>query len=262
MRSLATLVIGAAVASAAACGTRAGVPDAGFVPQLSDCFVGEFFAECPGDARPAVLACDDAECLWFPRGTPAAGFTASTCPADSICCHGNWPFDPVAPSPLYSKLYGLGLRPWDRIRAMAVDVVEEPTLAVSASGATCDGPDPFSGTTPCNDPTWADSHNEGAVRGAVVLHLGTRRGVAGWHALVEIDPTAAPTTKVARVCAYRTTDAIRSDCPAGDVLCATAGTLTVTRVPKLPAELAGLMGTIDATFAQGLVLHLELRLPP
>src|SRR3989304_1833811 len=77
---------------------------------LQDCTFGLFFASCGTTAAP-VLACSESagRCKWFTGGCPA-GYRASDCPVDNVCCHtkadGLWPVD--APG-AFSSMAGGGL---------------------------------------------------------------------------------------------------------------------------------------------------------
>ena len=73
-------------------------------PPITECRYGRYHAECGGSGD-RVAGCDleTGECRWFLGGVVAAGYVASSCPADGVCCvpvpgGGGWPFSGWAPS--------------------------------------------------------------------------------------------------------------------------------------------------------------------
>jgi hypothetical protein len=96
-------------------GSEAADPCPAGAPDLSACSVHHRFADCGGAGEPRLGCSETQGCLWFSEGCVAAGFTASDCPADNICCHSNWPYDDsdMTVSSPYSLFYGWGLGPWD-----------------------------------------------------------------------------------------------------------------------------------------------------
>lgn len=245
----------------AGCGAGDGAaPDAdlgceGTPPVIEDCPRGFFFAECGGAGEPR-LACarrDDGgwgDCYWFTGGCVASGFTPSTCDADYVCCHEGWPYPdgdfPDVRSSLRELLYGSGGPvPWDRARAMDLPVAIDPALAAAVVPAwSCEGPGPAGeGPGPCEYPGEAI-----ATLGATLSITSQYRTTAsGWNPLIEIDLA----TRRARVCAWFYTDVPQQSCTSPGVLCADAGTVTLSRLPTTDAELPGLSIALDVTFASG-----------
>jgi hypothetical protein len=93
-----------------------------------------------------------------------------------------------------------------------------------------------------------------ALPGTLVVRLDPGGGYLwGWAAEIEVDLAEG----AARLCRLRITDVIWDD-PAGvQPACATSGSLALNRSPAAEAELIGLAGSIDATFADGLRIPAE-----
>lgn len=221
-------------------------------PAIEDCARGYFFAECGGTGEPK-LACADRgdardECYWFSGGCVARGFSPTTCPADDVCCHDassgdrGWPYPESKFPGVYERLYAFGLGPWDRTRAMNVDVEIDPTLTAAGNAwTTCDEVPSLSGASPCEAPE--PGYSSGTL-GATLVLLSQSSGLFGWNPLIEIDPM----TQRARVCAYRYTDVSQLSCTVSDAVCADAGTVTLTRLPSTDAEIAGVGVAVEVTF--------------
>src|SRR5262245_54408039 len=184
------VVVGALVV--AACGGSESPPDDGCPgpqPALADCFAGNFFADCGGDGEPR-LACSDTEgCMWFSGGCVAAGFEASSCPADDICCHDDWPYpDPGSDYVVLARwFYTLGTAPWDRTTSTTLSVSIDPSLVVADSDITCDGPDlGLELRNPCSDPEGYGSFF--LTPDTLLVESSHTSGIVGWSAQIEVVP--------------------------------------------------------------------------
>lgn len=230
-------------------------------PALTSCYVGFMFAECGGDG-PARLACREYECLWFTGGCIADGFVASPCPAEDICCLGEWPFnEPGQPSTLFLQFYAFGTTPWDR--ALSVNVTAELDASVSGttSSLTCTGPDlGLGGNSPC---TGASADVTTVVKpGTLVMAGNSGAGIAGWYPWIEFLRDDESATLTARFCAYAFRDTLDDVCPSRDLpVCASAGSVRLNRWPAGSADLSGLVVSVDATFENGLVIQGTLTSP-
>jgi hypothetical protein len=221
---------------------------------LDDCFVGDFFAEC-GARGSSTLACSPSArsgrvgCYWFDGPCVPAGFEASECSGSDLCCLGGWPFDGNAYyAALHPYLLGYGREPWSAERAMALDVVVDPSLTSPAeTSVSCNGAfDVEDSSSPC-----VGGYASLELPGTLVIRLeptGGAVGVAvlsGWQLLVEVDVRVAK----ARACQYLFSDTTPGLCAdMAAPLCAEAGELRLSHVPNSEAGLAGLTGELHATF--------------
>jgi hypothetical protein len=213
------------------------------VPALEACFRGAAFAECGGDGKPTV-GCRPAdvdsagECIWFTGGYLADGFEASCDPTDPVCEGGE-------EHPCWVLTYERGARAWDRSREMALAVGIDPTLPAASTTVHCTTCSSAceDGNNVCRD----DDRASAALPGTLVVELDASGYLFGWRAEIEADLDAS----AARLCRLSTTDVV-CEPPVGDPACATTGTLSLAHRPDSEADLAGLAGAVDATFADGL----------
>jgi hypothetical protein len=242
MRSIALLALGVALAFAA-CDTHDAPTCAAPPASLADCFTGVFFADCGGAGDPR-LACtkDHGDCRWFTSTCMPPGYIASTCPATDICCHNNWPFPADDPTlftdSLFYGIYGLGTSPWNRTREMNVAVTIDPSAPPGDGSLICSGSDPYV-MLPCV--TTGGIRPVGHIAGTIQLTL-LATNLPGWYPMLEIDPSHS----IARACAYRFTDAFEAQCPSGDVVCASTGTLTIDHLPTTDPDVMTTHGRLDA----------------
>ncbi len=259
------------VALLAACGDD--LAPAQNIP-ITECYRGFLFAECglsssTADVSPIVdasprLACSAAadDCAWF-HGEVATGFVASDCPADDVCCHGSDPNSqgpyvesPVMASLLTRYLYSLGSTPWARglnhVAPVTLGLVPvelpldcgDPELLPGPPGGECGESLPFRLT----------------VRDTVTFIVGISNRPS-WSPYIEIDPS----TMTASICAYTYDHTPEVWCPWPDSrppLCATSGSVRLTRLPSSDADVAGLMLEFEATFPGGSVIRGTGRPPP
>lgn len=232
---------GGATSSAACNGAR---------PALGDCFVGEFFAECGGTGTP-TFACTGSDCRWFVDGCVAAGYDASSCAADNVCCLDNAPFAAGEGGAWEPAVYSHGRSPWDRTRAMNVAVSVDPTLASVTPTVMCTGTYPNVGT-PCTDPPIVGL----AMDDTFVLSL-TSTALFGWNLVVEAvqDPMNGVIT--ARVCQLPYTDSWSSTCTVDQVLCANEGFVEISRWPTGESNPTGVGATIDVYFGSNRELRVQ-----
>ena len=242
---------------AAGCGDAAArITCPGERPPIESCFQGVFFAECGGDGEP-LLGCTEDDCRWFADGCVAAGYEASNCPADDICCHDDWPFEDdgfYPSSPLNGSLFWYGSAPRDRTTEVVVPVTVDAALKGETS-VSCDGPPPRDGT-PCEWPR---------MGAGMYLTQDTLAGVlwnegwfGGWQPSIEIIPQPDGPL-AARVCAEPFTDFLPQSCGL-PIVCASSGTARLNRWPSGPEDLAGVVIEFDVTFPNG--FHLVVTLAP
>jgi hypothetical protein len=211
-------------------------------PEVVDCFSGRNFADCGGTGAP-LFGCSDTDCRWFVAGCVAAGYVASSCPADDLCCHDNAPFAPGElgddwPYELAWALYGNGIRPWNRTDDMVVTVSIDPALAVGSTELSCAGGLDV-GDNPCDQEIASASAGD-----RLEIQLG-EVGLWGSLVIIEVD-TAAGSGPVARACEFPYTDDVRFQCPRRDsVDCAVSGTLTLSSLDGTRS----IAGTVDLVFA-------------
>ncbi len=130
------------------CDDRVPIHCPGSRPALDNCLVGRNFAECGGTGGP-LFACVDAypnDCRWFVAGCVARGYVASSCPADDLCCHDDFPCTEgelgAGDLPALAAggtLFGNGTLPWNRTDHMVVAVAVVPELPVQNNQFTCTG---------------------------------------------------------------------------------------------------------------------------
>jgi hypothetical protein len=220
-------------------------------PSIADCYVGEFFADCGGSGPPR-LACNDQQCLWFAADCGPAGFEASDCPADDICCHDGWPFPAAGYSTaLTLDLYAFGPEPWDRTSHVALGVVVDPTLTGTTTQVTCSGPNPnLAAYDPCADPVEVTAFQGGTAR---VRAWPGEPFRAGWYLWIEIVDDGSGGLG-ARACAAEMIDTMV--CPGAAPLCASAGTITISQLPIV--DVRTLVVGVDATFPTGFAVDATL----
>jgi hypothetical protein len=213
-------------------------------PPLDTCATGFLFAECGGALPPAIFCtAQDAPCLWFSGGCPAAGYTQPVeCdPTDRTC-------------PAYGT--GWGPEPWDRARDMVLPLTVDPAFQAPAEPSvvcTCDTPPCLgAGNGLCNDAlterylySTPEVTDPGAPRnGLVVAWLipdGPELGLTGGRLWVlEADPDLAH----ARVCLFQTSDAENGGPPS----CALSGEVTFDREVRTRGDAGDLHGRALATF--------------
>jgi hypothetical protein len=228
----------------------------GTEPELSSCFVGDFFAECGGDGPPR-LACAEDECRWFAGGCVATGYEASDCDATDVCCHSAWPFANPDHNDLFPRLFGFGLHPWDRTTETRLSASVDPGLAIPMSSVSCSGPPPFYpefGFDPCTEEQYYSVRIRSTVTiGSTPLYP----QIAGWTPWVEIirDDVGGMT---ARMCAVEFTDAHFLMCGDWASLCAASGSVTMSHWPFGPDDRPGLR--VDATFESGFRFQADVDL--
>lgn len=208
-------------------GCTDGVPD----PTVEDCFSGDYFADCGGQAESRYACRSDGECKWFTGGVVADEFVASDCPANDLCCHDQWPyaddpagFDLEAKKKIRREVFGHGTLEWDRNRDMTL-AVSVDTAPISSSSITCAGGSimDFDGT-PC-EPGTALSVKQYVESTLSFVVEASPLGFYAWSLWLEVDPERA----VARACLYAYTDDLRRQCwSEGPVFCAVSGDISVT----------------------------------
>jgi len=243
MRSLAAWCV-----LVAGCGGHGSDGCPGARPSIADCYSGLFFAECGGDDTQR-FACrtDDSTCKWF-QGCVAAGYVASNCPSQDLCCIYQWPFkDEFDEGVLFSALHGYGTAAWDRSRAMRITVAFDPAISAGDLVVTCSGSIPTE-ESPCAGP------EPYSVRllDTLIVGIGHVDLQPGWVLWAEVDLEATPVA-MGRVCKAPATDLQVRMCRSGtDVECAESGSVRLNRAPSSPADLPGLVVMIDVLFADGL----------
>ena len=176
----------------------------------------------------------------------------SPCPAEDLCCLAGWPLpDRGLPIELYYRLFAFGRLPWDRDRAMNVDVAVDPMVPPGDDRYTCTGDDPNGGRDPNNPCNGLFGQHRGRVWSTFMFGMGGT-GVQGWMPGIEVD-FARPLGPKARVCQASYVDSGGLTCPIRpvDIACATAGTVTLSRIPMSDAEVADVYGSLDVTFDNG-----------
>lgn len=227
-------------------------------PAIEDCFTGRDFAECGGTGDP-LFACGmvppyadhPSGCRWFVAGCVAEGYVASSCAADDLCCHDDFPYTeselsqyPLLHQTVSWNLYGNGTLPWNHTDHMAVTVTVDPDLPPQFDQLTCsDDGFPYGGT-PC------DYDRVSAWRGDMLTITLGEPGLYGTFLPVEIDYAAAG-GPVARACLFRYTDAGGPSCSDVDPPeCATSGAVVVSTIDDADT----IRGTVDLVFASGATL--------
>jgi hypothetical protein len=243
-------------------------------PDLSECKVGYFFADCGGGAEPA-LACREGpaplgpDCLWFSGGCVAQGFVASNCDSESVCCHDGWPFaDDEFDKRLRLDLHGLGTQPWDESTAAVMAVSVDAALTAEEIELACEGSPPACGE-PCGRPELSAEFTQ--LQDTLFVRLSYRDIPCGkdgqsaaWFPVIEIIPDVDGAMR-ARLCSYAPnvftggcdgTTRNASHAPT----CATTGSVRINRWPANADETAGVVLEFDAVFASG--YHLQGTLVP
>jgi hypothetical protein len=267
------------MAAGSGCGNRAASVDAtgpcsaelpasgcaGPAPAISDCFGGDFFADCNGTGSQPAFACTETtssevgDCRWFANGCVAAGYTISSCPSDDLCCCSNWPFQEDVDLTLASdRLYSFGFLPWDRDRNMTMEVAVDGALTAGTPAYTCTGDDPVGG--PLDTCTW-ERASARFLDTLVLFNWQDSDGGDGgyWAIWIEVDHSAP--ARVARLCQYRLASEGFDQCPAVEASCATSGTITLGRIPASADDLAGLPVAVEAMFENGFHLTGSFALP-
>jgi hypothetical protein len=164
--------------------------------------------------------------------------------------------DPLAPEcgdtaetvRCWQLVWSRGTAPWDASRALALPVTIDPTFGVGITSLSCDACD---GAACAGQDSVCDEGPDvvtAKLPGTLVLRLDPSGGYEhGFWVEAEIDLGAS----MARVCRFRITDVV-CEPDYAEPPCATSGTLTLNRAPATDADLAGLGGILDATFADGL----------
>ena len=138
---------------------------------------------------------------------------------------------------------------------LGVDV--DPSLVFDVNAVQCDGCDGActnSSTCTCAGDLAQDLWLWATLPGTLVIQLQCPYAeYAGWAAELEVDLGA----ETARLCQIEYTDNGCEPRTPFDVRCATSGGVTLSRAPAAEGEIAGLAGTIDATFDDGLRLQAE-----
>lgn len=216
----------------------AACPDA--PPPLAVCFRGARFAECGSAEGPTpTIWCDpggpNTECVW--GSCPPEGFEALDCTDRDFCPdpHLVW-----------------GDAPWTRARDMALAVRVDAALEDSPQQVACTAgagaehicraaPDQWTfGRAPSADaPTWG-------WPSLMLLEAYPTDGDlgSGWRLQVEVDLFSDDGMPRARACLLAYSDIGAS----GGPVCATAGTLTVDRLPVEAQDVADVHATLTADF--------------
>jgi hypothetical protein len=234
----------------------------GAPPDIESCFVGDFFADCGGDGD-ATLACHDSDCLWFSTGCVASGYEASDCDPNDICCHADpnvegwtWPYSNSEYWRLYFEFYGLGIVPWDRAREANLTVVVDGTLSAPITTVSCNQPAPIPGFDACVG---------GMFYQVLLRDTITITGYArppqfyGWVPWIELIPDVDGSL-TARMCAYRFTDSLPTNCPDKMALCAEAGSVIVNSWPTDQQQADGIAVRVDAVFPGGFRYQADINL--
>jgi hypothetical protein len=197
------------------------------------------FADCGGALPPAIFCGpEQAPCLWFSGGCPAAGYGLP------VECHG----ETTCPS------WGLGwgLAPWNRDRDMALTLSVDPALEAPPAAPEVDC---ACETPPCLEPGAAfcdearamyevgfpmDEPPESSQRGLIVVAVLAEVGGSDWALTLEADPERG----TGRACLFQMSDAENG----GPPVCATAGSATLDRVPATRGEVRDVHGRLTATF--------------
>lgn len=225
-----------------------GGPTCAEAPPLAECFAGAAFADCGGDGAPVVGCASDpggdvGRCVWFTGGCVAQGF-ATGCDVDDPAAYEEDCFA------CWWLAWTRGVEPWDRERAMALDVMFDASLEVAATEASCTGCDPCGPWDMCGDYSITA---RGAMPGTLVIGFRADWGCAhGEFGQIEIDLDALG----ARFCRLPVTDAWGcGNPPVAEPSCATSGALMLSAAPSSDAEVPGLAGTLSASFDDGLVVE-------
>ena len=206
---------------------------------LDACFRGALFAEC----GPAV---EINPAIWCDRGAPERCVWAACPPADHVAraCDGE-PQCPVTS-------LGWGTAPWDRTRAMALDVIVDPALIVERPALECASAEPAEHARVCEvvGDAWQIERNPGddpswgwpSMLSRFVIPENGRIG-SGWALSVEVDLFAEPDPR-ARICLVPYSDADLS----AEAVCAVAGTLTLDVRPETAEQTGAVQMHVRAVF--------------
>jgi hypothetical protein len=218
-------------------------------PLLADCFSGNYFAECGGTGGP-LFACAVGEydgCRWFTDGCVSEGHVVSTCPADDLCCHDDFPFthDQLGDEDAYwvgEQLRASGTRPWNRHDHMDVAVAVDPGLVAQPTDLVCVGDMEIEAESgPCGLDTVTAGLGD-------MMFIQTYSGGWGSTMQIEIDLTAPGGVRARACLAQRSDIAAGRRCPfRDDVECAVAGLIVVNQLDDAEA----LAGTLDLRMASG-----------
>jgi hypothetical protein len=228
-------------------------------PAIDGCDTGLAWADCGGTAGEPLFACTSTthECRWFAGGCVAQGYEASSCPAADLCCHEGGPYEPGSIAhALDTSSFTLawGTEPWDEVRERNVDVVLAPPSGPRPSLA-CAGAVVRTGSPCATDLADVGIYPRVSDRGFVV-YVVPPPNLGGESYTVELEGTG---TASARVCTLPFDDTGNTTCDGGRPrACATAGTLTVARVPTTDVDAAGLHLDLDAAFADGSTIALRM----
>lgn len=246
---------------AACTATVADDPCDGARPSITECAHGAAWAECGGAAGEPVFACHESGggCLWFANGCVAVGFTASTCPADDLCCLENFPYASSSAAiyrsvGLATQLSEWGTLPWDRARERSVDVTLA-TLAPTTPTVSCAG---IANATmgPCDaEANSGRRYVQGEVFTARVRP--NTIAIGFWTLSVEVTRDADSTLR-AQVCRLQSTDGTSFRCWDSEPACAVSGTLELDAFPADDAAAATTRMHLSATFADGATIDAQL----
>ncbi len=113
---------------------------------------------------------------------------------------------------------------------------------------TCTGDEPFSvDNSPCHSPRLTATLR-GTDTVMIDLSGSDTHGYTSWGLEVEV-AAAADGTLAAKACTYLTTDTSYQSCGGGEPICATTGTVTVSRFEPGATDIAAAM---DVTLSGGL----------
>lgn len=216
---------------------------------IDDCFRGVPFADCGGTGDPAI-GCSSDECLWFTGGCMPRSYDASFCPPTEDCEYRE------GSSTCYYFLLGWGLEPWDRARAMSLDVGIDAAVPDETTDFTCSGvPDEeYAIGDICGDEVVVTA----TFGGLLAIQLVAEQLWFGWYVVLEADLEAM----TARLCSVTVTDGVGVCVDPEQVgSCASTGTILLSRVPATEADLSGLSGTVDVTFDDGLHITGHFAVP-
>ncbi len=246
---------------AACTATVADDPCDGARPSITECAYGAAWAECGGTAGEPAFACYEAGggCLWFANGCVAQGYTASTCPADGLCCVENFPY-PSSSTAIYRSI-GLAMQlsewgtlPWDRARERSIDVtlaaLPPATPTVSCTGVV------NATMGPCDaEANSGRRYVQGEVFTARVRP--STIAIGFWTLSIEVTRDADATLH-AQVCRLQSTDYTPLHCVDSEPACAVSGTLELDAFPTDYDTAATTRLHLSATFADGATIDAQL----
>jgi hypothetical protein len=207
-------------------------------PAVAECFRGTWFADCGGAGAPGLWCADGlGRCLW------------ADCPPEDYDFAFACGATPYCPTPHVA----FGPDPWTRDRAMNLEVRVDPAQPSAPAAVACAAADELRGVPVlCSEPDAAiavrrspgPEVTDWALPSLVALQLFREGGISAERLLrVEIDPYPGSGPR-ARACVIAVSDG-GADAPP---ICATAGRLTLDRLPVTLDDVAALTGALHAEF--------------